>query len=767
MTATEFNRDAAVTPAETPRPPTSGPAASAARKARRYGFACSSCKSRKVKCSGHRPICTGCRRSGEECVWPTPASTETRLREANARIRTLEASMRHPERTTASPDPLNGPESTYTPHTNATSTRSHGRSENSSRPAGNPDADAEGSLWFQVGIGEDGAVIYNGPTSRFHAGSLEENQLAEESNPRRGQIETLQSQYALMDSVWLPLIAVKPSMNGTGVDAAAGMVLLDIYWSWLHPLHSCVYRPILMMDLALGGPYCSNFLLLCIFGLAARHLPEQNSHLSGIGKGEEFIARARELLLVEMAATKPAIATIQGLLILGGRQCAMGKSSEGWLYTGMAIRMIKDIGLHLDIAKLSRLERWTPAEIETRKRLYNSAYIWDKTLSLALGRPPSLTRRPYPAHEILDKVDDQRLWKPVHASEVTESFVASPSWTTSTFCAFCHLHEVTTDMMLLFSSMPRNEEFASQIEELHHRICQWYEEIPKALKIESISELEQSPPPHIVSLNLLYHALHILLMRPYLGSPDKDVRDRSMKVCIEHSKRIHSIHSLYSETFPHRLMTYQVSYCIYTAATVETEELKRASTQQDREDAAARLAAAFRILQKEASHTPGSGRSLDTIRRLLSTGNGQPSTLPAARNAEARAGAVASGPAQQDRRQLRPPGVNLREGAEQNGASGMTLAASGSQAAPNATQFQSAANALPLDEHAFFPTTEGNLWDEDLSYGVTDTGAGFHPDAFPWAVADNMLRNSGFSSFSGAGMVWPSLGNSDGHGGLQ
>lgn len=487
-------------------------ASSSARKARRYGFACLSCKSRKVKCNGTRPVCSGCRRSGEECVWPTQTSTESRLREANARIRHLEASIRSPnrqhEQATSSP-PASGAHPAaehpaYTPRTNATSARSHRQSNDGSHPAAGANPDSEGSIWFQTGLGEDGTVIYNGPTSRFHAGSLEENHLTgdnQENDPRRTHMEILQSQYALMDSVWLPLIAAKPFMNGTGVETSIGMALLDIYWSWLHPLHCCVYRPVLMMDLALGGPYCSDFLLLCIFALAARHLPEQNGSLQNVGKGEHYIARARQLLLEEMAATRPAIATIQGLLILGGRQCAMGKSSEGWLYTSMAIRMMKDIGLHLDIMKLCGLEKWTPAEAETRKRLYNSAYIWDKTLSLALGRPPSLTRRPYPAHEIMDKADDQRLWKPVHAFEVSaESFVELPAWTTSAFCAFCQLHEVTTDMMFLFSAVPQPGDFASQIEDLDERICQWYEKLPEALKMEDPSSLEQSPPPHIVSL---------------------------------------------------------------------------------------------------------------------------------------------------------------------------------------------------------------------------------------------------------------------------
>lgn len=94
------------------------------------------------------------------------------------------------------------------------------------------------------------------------------------------------------------------------------------------------------MDMAFGGPYYSDFLLLSIFALSARHLSEQDKSFRSLQKGEHFFSRARGLLLEEMAATKPRIPTIQGLLILGGRQCAIGKSSEGWLYTGMVRTLV-------------------------------------------------------------------------------------------------------------------------------------------------------------------------------------------------------------------------------------------------------------------------------------------------------------------------------------------------------------------------------------------------------------------------------------------
>lgn len=125
--------------------------------------------------------------------------------------------------------------------------------------------------------------------------------------------------------------------------------------------------------------------------------------------------------------------------------------------------MLVDIGMHLHIAdaKLVELERLTPVEIETRKRIYNSAYLWDKTISLALGRPPTLTQPPYTSEEIsksstrriisypplmqpsiVDHSDDLRVWTPVHTPEIEHQYNPTPSYNTMTFCAHVKLHEV-------------------------------------------------------------------------------------------------------------------------------------------------------------------------------------------------------------------------------------------------------------------------------------------------------------------------------------
>ncbi|KAH8901228.1 hypothetical protein GQ53DRAFT_789942 [Thozetella sp. PMI_491] len=724
----------------------------AARKARRYAFACASCKARKIKCSGDQPICRGCRRNGEDCVWPAQLSAESRLRDANAQIRQLRASLRAARDNPSGLDPL---AAAATGEEDAISVQTISPSYPQTAVATNPSPAADGtypasatSLWFQVGIGEDGAVRYNGPTSRFYAGPLDgdreedspDNHPTSEatSRPRASELQALRSQYDLLDAVWSPLITTKANMSSTGVPTHIGMALLDIYWTWLQPLHNCVYRPCFIMDMALGGPYYSDFLLMCIFGLAARHLPEQEqTSFAGVGNGEKFIARAKELLLEELAAPKPRIPTIQGLIILGGRQCAVGKSSEGWLYTGMAIRMMVDIGLHLDITKLAKVERLTPVEAELRKRLFNSAYIWDKTISLALGRPPSLTRRPYASEEIWDAFDNQQLWKPVHAVEIGEAYTPIPCLNTATFNAFCDLHVIATDMMLLFATTPAMGQFTSQINSLADRCSQWYDRLLPSLKIGDTEQLERSPPPHIISLNLLYHVLHILLARPYVTAPDATVRSQSMKNCILHSKRIYAIHDLYTRTFPHRLMTYQVSYCIYTAATVEAQAMKFAPDSDIRSQAAFRLAAAVKVLQAEAAHTPGSGRSLNTIRHLLSAGGLDNHTAPA------------SSP-------LRPGLQNSRVG---------TAVAEGSRTLGEANDAEHSLGSPAAQPWLYSPRptdtdmqtrayASGSYWDDVLHQGGIDTGAGFHPDTFPWA-GDASVWMTGPSAFYNGGVVPP------------
>jgi hypothetical protein len=54
---------------------------------RRYGFSCTPCRSKKIKCDGERPQCGKCVRSNLECIYKVTDASSNHLRSELARSR--------------------------------------------------------------------------------------------------------------------------------------------------------------------------------------------------------------------------------------------------------------------------------------------------------------------------------------------------------------------------------------------------------------------------------------------------------------------------------------------------------------------------------------------------------------------------------------------------------------------------------------------------------------------------------------------------------
>lgn len=150
-----------------------------------------------------------------------------------------------------------------------------------------------------------------------------------------------------------------------------------------------------------GGQYYSPFLLTVLCAHAARFGQSEMRDL--------LVSRARLLLGTEIHKTS-SIPTVQALLQLSARDLAYGSVSQAWLYSGMAFRMVSDLGLHHNHAKLLALGHLTAEDLEIRQRLFWSCYFWDKcvsfcfhvsvltwrnrAISLYLGRMPALSDLP-------------------------------------------------------------------------------------------------------------------------------------------------------------------------------------------------------------------------------------------------------------------------------------------------------------------------------------------------------------------------------------
>ncbi|KAK3630896.1 hypothetical protein LTR56_017169 [Elasticomyces elasticus] len=121
---------------------------------------------------------------------------------------------------------------------------------------------------------------------------------------------------------------------------------------------------------------------ICALGAALddrRHpgLPSQLSEL--------FAKRAKAILELELE--EPRVATVQGLAILSCHEAAMTRDTMAWVFSGMAVRLAFDLGLHA--ATRSYVEEGVMNEDEARSRsnTFWGVFINDNVLSLNLGRP--------------------------------------------------------------------------------------------------------------------------------------------------------------------------------------------------------------------------------------------------------------------------------------------------------------------------------------------------------------------------------------------
>ncbi|BEI92382.1 uncharacterized protein CcaverHIS019_0500100 [Cutaneotrichosporon cavernicola] len=147
--------------------------------------------------------------------------------------------------------------------------------------------------------------------------------------------------------------------------AEEGEVWVDAYFSWASPVYAVVHRPIFIRDMALDGPYFSDFLLIIIYITGIR-LTYGMDERERIFKGEQFVSLAMNMLAEETMGP-PRIPTIQALIGLAGRQSAVGKTNQAWMLTGMAIRMMQEMGLHLPVEDDSR---FSPEDRDMRIRLF-------------------------------------------------------------------------------------------------------------------------------------------------------------------------------------------------------------------------------------------------------------------------------------------------------------------------------------------------------------------------------------------------------------
>ncbi|KAJ0423484.1 fungal-specific transcription factor domain-containing protein [Aspergillus carlsbadensis] len=417
-----------------------------------------------------------------------------------------------------------------------------------------------------------------------------------------------------------------------GVPAELALHLLDLHWSRQHHTFLLTYRPTFMRELEHGGPYCSDLLLFTILACASKF-----SETPDLETGQRFFTRCDDLLLREELLIQSSIPTVIALVMLGSTFIARGMTSKGWLYTGYAMRMIYDLGLHTE----SHLEvhKYNIEEIEIRRRVFWGAFVCEKLQSLYLGRPPTIRLQDVDvSQEFLDTFEELEPWEPYDHSMPpglrSMSSTLPLAYSVTVFQQLCRLSQIMTDIIdKVYCVGATVSSTRHEISPLDNTLTAWYSSLPHHLTYEPWAKGSSDPPdivaPNRIILLTTYHSLVVLLHRPFITAtgPDKHGDTDTIgtpafawKRCTTAARHITSLALSYQSIYPLQKSSYLLSYAVYVACTIHvlnTASLAVSDDTNSYAESSTLLDASLKCLDALAVPNSGVADTARIIRRLM------------------------------------------------------------------------------------------------------------------------------------------------------
>ncbi|KAJ4308323.1 hypothetical protein N0V84_012163 [Fusarium piperis] len=368
-----------------------------------------------------------------------------------------------------------------------------------------------------------------------------------------------------------------------GIDPALGMELLSNFWNRQHYAGSVVYRPAFMRDMVCKGSYYSDLLLNAILFAGSKHSdgPAVRSNANDKDTaGRPFRAKFEEMLhsSASQVLFKSRVTTIQALLIVADALFSWcNETSLSWHYMGLAISMIIDLGIHVDIAGRAQSGTYTPEDVEVHRRVFWAAFALDKVQSIYQGRPARLreanNRVPI---QFLDEYEELEEFNTnTYSDRPTQ--LGCPTYSVSTFEQLCKL-SIIMDRILcnLYSekgSSKDPQELFDASNALHAELKCWRREMPAHLMVHLSNPGNSTILPHTLSLLAMYNSLVILLHRPFvsdghLQSVSASAARDAFSHCAVAALEIHHLLQVYRQHFCLKSVPYFVSYATYVSATI-------------------------------------------------------------------------------------------------------------------------------------------------------------------------------------------------------
>lgn len=273
--------------------------------------------------------------------------------------------------------------------------------------------------------------------------------------------------------------------------------LLDLYFQWSHPSYVILSREAFFRDFWEGrSKYCSPLLVNAILAYACHFSNEPEARTDPNDSrtaGDHFFAEARRLLYEDET---PCLTTTQALCVMAIREPSAGRDSSGFMFIGRCMRMIVELGMHLDITNSPELEL-TPSEIEIRKITFWGCFIVDTVWTICIGR---ISQLPRAAITVEKPVLEETTWPVNESADQLQAEIHGPmaKITNRVFLEeFSKLAELINDNSFMFYA-PKERFTSRRLLAMHGKYKAWYENLPASLRLPKHPDI--APPHHHIIL---------------------------------------------------------------------------------------------------------------------------------------------------------------------------------------------------------------------------------------------------------------------------
>lgn len=189
--------------------------------------------------------------------------------------------------------------------------------------------------------------------------------------------------------------------------------LLDAYFARVHRLYPFVHEQTFRLDyeriylrqdpesLAESRPV-SIALLYMVFAHGAEFC-KSLSETEAVGMAADFVDKAKRIVFAQMFRQE-SLELVQSLLLMCQYLQSTLELNQCWSLVGLMTRTAISLGLHFNPPASESL---TTIEREVRKRVWFGCFMIDRTLSMKLGRPPSILSATAFDVDLPLNVDDQ------------------------------------------------------------------------------------------------------------------------------------------------------------------------------------------------------------------------------------------------------------------------------------------------------------------------------------------------------------------------